>query len=56
MADLELELGMEELGGDLSEFETPVDAQEEAAIASDDTEGFAKGFPEWDLLPPKKEK
>ena len=56
MADLELELGMEELGEGLgeevSELDTP--AEEEAAFASDDTEGFAKGFPEWDLLPPKK--
>ena len=28
--------------------------EEESTVLSEDLEGFAKGFPSWDLLPPKK--
>ena len=39
---------------DLSEFEIDATEIEEEAEISEDLEGFAKGFPDWDLHPPKK--
>ena len=48
-ADLEAEFGED----DLSEFATDMVAVEEEAAISEDLEGFASGFPDWDLLPPK---
>lgn len=47
--DLEAEFGED----DLSEFATDMTAVEEEAAISEDLEGFASGFPDWDLLPPK---
>lgn len=44
----------EEFGADdLSEFEAEIFEIEEEAEISEDLEGFAKGFPDWDLHPPK---
>lgn len=42
---------------DLSQFGTAVEETvvlEEEEVRLGDTDGFAKGFPSWDLLPPKK--
>lgn len=42
---------------DLAEFSTgngeAVTLDEEEVVLTEDLEGFAKGFPDWDLLPPK---
>lgn len=43
---------------DLAEFsigadEEAVTLDEEEIVLAEDLEGFAKGFPDWDLLPPK---
>lgn len=41
---------------DLGEFSTEnlnVTLEEENVVLSEDLDGFAKGFPNWDLLPPK---
>ncbi len=42
---------------DLAEFSTgneeAVTLDEEEVVLAEDLEGFAKGFPNWDLLPPK---
>ena len=42
---------------DLAEFSTDgenvVTFDEEDIVLTEDLEGFAKGFPKWDLLPPK---
>ena len=50
---------LESLGADLfGEDNTALDEMvaeiEEEANLSQDLEGFAKGFPDWDLHPPKK--
>ena len=47
--DLEAEFGED----DLSQFATDMSAVEEDAAISEDLDGFASGFPDWDLLPPK---
>lgn len=44
---------------DLAEFSTGADEiavtlEDDEIILTEDLEGFAKGFPNWDLLPPKK--
>ena len=42
---------------DLAEFgadeEEAITLDEEEIVLAEDLEGFAKGFPNWDLLPPK---
>ena len=42
---------------DLAEFgtseEVAVTLDEEQVVLAEDLEGFAKGFPSWDLLPPE---
>ena len=48
--DLAAEFGAD----DLSQFEAEMVEIEEEAEISEDLEGFAKGFPDWDLHPPKK--
>ncbi len=35
-------------------FASDIEAIEEDAAISEDLEGFAKGFPDWDLHPPMK--
>lgn len=48
--DLEKEFGFDD---ELSkEFETEVKKMKEQATLSEDLSGYAKGFPDWDLLPP----
>ncbi len=42
---------------DLSQFGTTIEDTvevEEEEVRLGDADGFAKGFPSWDLLPPKK--
>lgn len=39
---------------DLSEFETEVEEPEELIAFSEDEAKYANGFPDWDLVPPKK--
>lgn len=44
---------------DLAEFssdtaEQAISLDEEEVVLAEDLEGFAKGFPNWDLLPPKE--
>ncbi len=58
------ENGLESLGDfggsmdDLSEFGSlggdALDVEEEDVVLAEDLDGFAKGFPAWDLLPPKE--
>lgn len=48
------DLGAEFGADDLSQFEADMFEIEEEAEISEDLEGFAKGFPDWDLHPPKK--
>lgn len=35
--------------------EAGIDMKEEETVLAEDLDGFAKGFPNWDLLPPKKQ-
>ncbi len=39
---------------DIETEEQTVNIDDEEIVLADDLEGFAKGFPDWDLLPPKK--
>ena len=54
--------GMEDLSlDDLSEFGisddmSTITIEENEVVLSEDLAGFASGFPDWDLLPPKKKK
>ncbi len=57
MAD-EMNMDMGDLG-DLGEFSMDGDGfapviEDEQEILSQDLQGFASGFPDWDLLPPKR--
>ncbi len=52
--DLAADLGMSEEDELASLFASDIASIEEEAAISEDLEGFAKGFPEWDLHPPKK--
>lgn len=53
MADMELNNDfLEEDFGDLAEF--GVENLTSQVEITEDLEGFAKGFPSWDLHPPKK--
>ncbi len=54
MADLELENGLDEFGLEDFGAEFKVEDIPDEVALSDDTEGFAKAFPKWDLHPPKK--
>lgn len=38
---------------DLSEFAVDDDLPDEEVSISEDLSGFAKGFPDWDIHPPK---
>ncbi len=53
MSDFEELTGLEEFG-DLSEFSIE-DLGGETIELAEDLEGFASGFPNWDLHPPKAE-
>ena len=46
-ADLGAELGIADVSPDVT-------IEEEEFMLTEDLDGFAKGFPDWDLLPPKK--
>lgn len=48
LASLGSEFGIDE---NLAETVT---LDEEEVVLAEDLEGFAKGFPDWDLLPPQK--
>lgn len=50
---MDLGLDMEGLGFSAEEMEQLGVVEEEVELA-EDLEGFAKGFPAWDLHPPKK--
>ena len=59
MADMELNTGLEELGAELGEefgAEFQIEEIKDEVALSDDTEGFAKAFPKWDLHPPMEKK
>lgn len=47
-----------DLGGsyedELAQFAFDLEQMEEEVSISEDLTGFAKGFPDWDLHPPKK--
>lgn len=48
------ELSLDSLAefGDKS-TEEPLTIEEDEVVLAEDLDGFAKGFPNWDLLPPK---
>ncbi len=55
MDDMNMDLGLDEFGieeNDLAAFGVD-ESQDEVELATD-LEGFASGFPKWDLHPPKK--
>ncbi len=49
--DEELSLD-EELGAEFGDLEAEMEAVNEGAELAEDLEGFASGFPAWDLHPP----
>ena len=52
--DEELSLD-EELGAEFADLEAEMEAVEDGTELAEDLEGFASGFPAWDLHPPYDE-
>lgn len=50
------EISLDDLGAELGVEGTAeeITLDEEEVVLAEDLEGFAKGFPDWDLLPPQK--
>ena len=48
------EFSLDDLGAELGFAGGEVTIEEEEVVLAEDLDGFAKGFPDWDLLPPRK--
>lgn len=54
LAETESNASLDDLAEFSVENEAAVTLDDEKVVLAEDLEGFAKGFPKWDLLPPKK--
>ncbi len=54
VTETESDLSLDDLAEFGSENEETVTLEEDEFVLAEDLEGFAKGFPNWDLLPPKE--
>lgn len=56
VTDGNADISLDDLGAELgvSNEAEAVTLDEDEVVLAEDLEGFAKGFPAWDLLPPQK--